>query len=77
MTGLLFIKYLHDTYMPILSRKPLIKFHFTVSIPSGAKEAAGKGLDLKEEPEKHPSGAKALVDLIAFAAPFGYAQGRL
>jgi hypothetical protein len=32
---------------------------------------------LKEEPEKHPSGAKALVDLIAFAAPFGYAQGRL
>jgi hypothetical protein len=33
-----------------------------------AKQAAEKGLILEERPEKHTSGAKALVDLIAFAA---------
>jgi hypothetical protein len=30
---------------------------------SGAKEAAEKGIDLKEETEKHPSGAKAQLIL--------------
>jgi hypothetical protein len=35
---------------------------------AGAKQAAEKGLILEERPEKHTSGAKALVDLIAFAA---------
>jgi hypothetical protein len=33
-----------------------------------AKEAAEKGLVSGERPEEHPSGAKALVDLIAFTA---------
>jgi hypothetical protein len=36
--------------------------------PSGAKQAAEKGIDLKEEVEKHPSGAKALVDFAAVMA---------
>jgi hypothetical protein len=51
-----------------VSREPRIKFHFASSIPSGAKEAAEKGLVSGERPEEHPSGAKALVDLIAFTA---------
>jgi hypothetical protein len=33
-----------------------------------ALEAAEKGLVSGERPEEHPSGAKALVDLIAFTA---------
>jgi hypothetical protein len=33
---------------------------------AGAKQAAETGLDLKEGPEKHTSGAKALIDLIGF-----------
>jgi hypothetical protein len=32
---------------------------------------------LAENREKHTSGAKALVDFAAFAAPFDSAQGRL
>jgi hypothetical protein len=63
------------------ARKALILFYSTSSIPSGAKalvciaemdvrakQAAEKGIELKEEPEKHPSGAKALVDFTAVMA---------
>jgi hypothetical protein len=35
---------------------------------SGGEQAAEKSLDLKEEPEKHTSGAKALVDFAAVMA---------
>jgi hypothetical protein len=35
---------------------------------SGPKQAAEKGQLMNEKPEKRPSGAKALVDLIALAA---------
>jgi hypothetical protein len=36
--------------------------------PSGPEQAAEKGQMLNEKPEKRPSGAKDLVDLIALAA---------
>jgi hypothetical protein len=35
---------------------------------AGAKQVAEKGQYLNEGHEMHPSGAEALVDLIAFAA---------
>jgi hypothetical protein len=34
----------------------------------GPEQAAEKGQMMSEKPEKRPSGAKALVDLIALAA---------
>jgi hypothetical protein len=37
-----------------------------LKLPSGAKQAAEKRLFSSKEPEKHTSGAKALVDLIGF-----------
>jgi hypothetical protein len=44
------------------------KYFGEANLPSGAEQAAQKGLHSTRMPEKRPSGAKAHVDLIAVAA---------
>ena len=48
------------------AREALNKFCRRANLPSGAKQAAEKGGIRGENPEKHPSRAKAQVDSVGF-----------
>jgi hypothetical protein len=50
------------------AKESLNKLFLATNIPSGAKQAAGKGLLWVKSGKKHTSGAKARINFIALTA---------